>query len=115
MQSYETAPNKFEGKQLPIATLVYLATLGGARVCNLDHCIGSFGVGKSFDALLITMPPPLGGYSKEISKVNRLADALERFLFLGDERNISTVWVQGKVIGGTRYRPVTKLKSMSDE
>lgn len=39
--------------QLSIENLVYLATLGGARVCNLEHCVGNFAPGKQFDALLI--------------------------------------------------------------
>lgn len=39
--------------QLSIENLVYLATLGGARVCNLEYCVGNFAPGKQFDALLI--------------------------------------------------------------
>jgi guanine deaminase len=93
--------NKFEGKQLSIATLVYLATLGGARVCDIDDLTGSFKAGKSFDALLITMPPPPGGKVSKITEVNQFAEYLERFLFTGDAQNISTVWVQGVPIGGT--------------
>ncbi|KNZ52580.1 hypothetical protein VP01_3514g1 [Puccinia sorghi] len=40
-------------QQLSIENLVYLATLGGARVCNLEHRVGSFAPGKVFDGLLI--------------------------------------------------------------
>jgi len=112
MQAHPTSPSNFEGKQLPVATLVYLATLGGARVCNLDGQIGSFAAGKSFDALLVSTPPPVGMKEERITNVSQFSDNLERFLFGGDERNIATVWVQGRTIGGTRYRPFTKLSTM---
>lgn len=46
-------PGKFADHQLSIATLFWLATLGGAHVCSLDDRIGNFEVGKEFDALLI--------------------------------------------------------------
>lgn len=110
LQTSDTILTKFEGKQLPVSTLVFLATLGGAQVCNFDNYIGSFQPGKCFDALLITMSPPLGGHAKGSTPLQRFADSLERFIFTGDERNISTVWVKGKSIGGTRYRSSTKLK-----
>jgi guanine deaminase len=111
MQKNPTASSNFEGKQLPLPTLVYLATLGGARVCHLDQETGSVEPGKSFDALLVSMPPPFGESEGRIASVTGFSDYLERFLFGGDERNISTVWVQGKVIGGTRHRPFTKLST----
>ncbi|KAA1095624.1 hypothetical protein PGTUg99_011811 [Puccinia graminis f. sp. tritici] len=40
-------------QQLSIENLFYLATLGGARVCNLGDRVGNFGLGKRFDGLLI--------------------------------------------------------------
>ncbi|POW03973.1 hypothetical protein PSHT_11432 [Puccinia striiformis] len=40
-------------QQLSIENLVYLATLGGARVCNLEDRVGNFALGKQFDGLLI--------------------------------------------------------------
>ncbi|CAK5277358.1 unnamed protein product [Mycena citricolor] len=42
----------FTNKQLSVATLLYLATEGGARVCSLDN-IGTLDAGKSFDALIV--------------------------------------------------------------
>lgn len=38
---------------LSIENLFYIATLGGARVCNLEDRIGNFEVGKEFDAIFI--------------------------------------------------------------
>ncbi|EFP85813.2 uncharacterized protein PGTG_11142 [Puccinia graminis f. sp. tritici CRL 75-36-700-3] len=40
-------------QQLSIENLFYLATLGGACICNLDDRVGNFGLGKRFDGLLI--------------------------------------------------------------
>jgi len=105
----------FAGKPLPIATLLYLATMGGAAVCDLEKQIGSLEPGKSFDALLIdvrneTGNPGLWGVSPEdlvgrsIEERRNLLDGwLERFLFCGDDRNIAKVFVQGRLIGGSTF------------
>jgi guanine deaminase len=102
---------KFAGRQLSIATLFYLATLGGAEVCDIDKQVGSFAAGKSFDALVVNTRddagnPGLWGADTESSEVMKPAlDALlERFLFCGDDRNIARVYVQGKLVGGRALR-----------
>jgi len=55
-------PDSFASKPFKIATLFWLATLGGAEVCNLQDKIGSLEVGKSFDAIVVnirnTQGPP---------------------------------------------------------
>lgn len=108
---------QFSGKQLSIANLLYLATRGGARVCNLEHCIGSLESGKSFDALLVSMKPEgghLGESHAELASPSstpldreRLERHLERFLFCGDDRNVLEVFVQGRCIGGTAFKART--------
>ncbi|KAG5729678.1 putative guanine deaminase, partial [Termitomyces sp. T112] len=50
----------FVNRQFSLATLVYLATMGGAEVCDIDKRVGSFAPGKSFDALLIDTGPNAG-------------------------------------------------------
>ena len=103
---------QYTNKQLNIANLLYLATLGGAEVCNLSTRIGSFEPGKSFDALLVSMAPENSHHAgvwyeegsfaaSEIPSRKTLEAHLERFLFCGDDRNISKVFVQGRCIGGT--------------
>ncbi|KAF8553474.1 Metallo-dependent hydrolase [Imleria badia] len=112
----------FANKKLETATLLYLATLGGANVCCLQDRIGSFEVGKAFDALYVSMDDAWGNpavwgpmneaeKAKEVTKEEekekerkdeeeKLRRWLERFLFCGDNRNVRRVWVQGLVVGG---------------
>ncbi|KAG5644224.1 hypothetical protein DXG03_008819 [Asterophora parasitica] len=104
---------KFADRQLSVATLLYLATLGGAEVCDIDKTVGSFAPGKAFDALLVNTRsnagnPGLWYPDIEIDTPKKdketLDGLLERFLFCGDDRNISRVYVQGRLIGGKTYR-----------
>ncbi|TEB39673.1 guanine deaminase [Coprinellus micaceus] len=105
---------KFENKQLPIPTLLYLATLGGASLCKLEKHIGSFAPGKSFDALIVSPSGKRIGLwgsgekvepEESVEGVQRkdLEEWLERFLFCGDDRNIDRVYVQGRWIGGRSF------------
>ncbi|KAG8907518.1 hypothetical protein FRB99_003891 [Tulasnella sp. 403] len=83
---------RFANKQLPISTLVYLATMGGAELCGLENHIGNFLVGKEFDALLVN------GLVGEVWRDDKLEALVEKFLFCGDSRNISAVWVGNRVV-----------------
>jgi hypothetical protein len=95
-QSVFTSP-----QGLPLATLLYLATLGGANVCNLGERIGSFTPGKEFDALLISLPRGIANPGLWYDgSVESLETMLERFFFGGDDRNIRKVWVRGRLVGG---------------
>ncbi|EPQ58278.1 guanine deaminase [Gloeophyllum trabeum ATCC 11539] len=105
-------------KQLPIPALLHLATLGGAQVCDLQARVGSFAPGKAFDALLVSVSSAAGNpavWGVEVdealgiergmgmSKEQHLERMLEAFMFCGDDRNISRVYVQGRVIGGKEW------------
>lgn len=77
----------------------YLATLGGARVCNLDAKVGNFEVGKEFDALVInTVDKEYSGIITMIEDVDLLKVIFEKFLMSGDDRNIAEVYVKGRSI-----------------
>ena len=91
----------------------WLATLGGAEALGLQHCIGSFGVGKAFDAVLVALPAPEelsvgtaqplspGAASHiDIFPTDSLEDRFQKFVNLGDERDIAAVWVQGRRVVG---------------
>lgn len=122
-----TSAGQFSKRQFSIATLLYLATLGGANVCDLANHIGSFAPGKSFDALVVSVRDDAGNpgiwgaefnmgmsggerYTDEDGKGDSkekatavLEGMLERFFFCGDDRNISRVYVQGRLIGGKAF------------
>jgi len=111
----DTSATKFRNRQLSVANLFYLATMGGAEVCNLEKYVGSFAPGKSFDALVVSVRddagnPAIWGVDSESSQVIRqtsdeaLERMLEQFLFCGDDRNVSMVYVQGRLIGGKEFK-----------
>ncbi|KAK1217416.1 hypothetical protein PQX77_019956 [Marasmius sp. AFHP31] len=105
MQPDASSSGSFSNKQLSVASLLYLATLGGAQVCDLEDRVGSFSPGKSFDALVVDVRtsmgnPALWGSDSGVAGTKNLDTMLERFLYCGDDRNISMVYVQGKCIGG---------------
>jgi guanine deaminase len=99
------ASGAFSNRQLSVASLLYLATLGGAEVCSLEKSVGSFSPGKSFDALVVSVRNDAGNPAiwGSDSAPRDLAGMLEQFFFTGDDRNISRVYVQGKLIGGTSF------------
>lgn len=124
-----TSELKFTNNQLSLPTLLYLATLGGAQVCAMEDHIGSFGRGKSFDALIIDIHGEKGHGNPGLWDVmsecdldlgksegesfcgdvqararKELDEMLRSFIFCGDDRNISGVYVQGRLIGGTSHR-----------
>ncbi|EGG04805.1 uncharacterized protein MELLADRAFT_88560 [Melampsora larici-populina 98AG31] len=112
---------------LSIKNLFYLATLGGARVCNLEERIGNFGAGKEFGGIIVHAGVSFDVIEKveddefirfgfeeyqdrcnpnffidEFEKEIQLNDLFEKFLFTGDDRNIASVTVKGKILGGAR-------------
>jgi guanine deaminase len=71
----------------------YLATLGGAQALNIDSQIGSFEVGKQFDALLIDCNKENQAF--DYWKEDQIDIIFEKWVNAGDDRNIIAVWVQG--------------------
>ncbi|KAJ8711802.1 hypothetical protein PYW08_008756 [Mythimna loreyi] len=81
----------------------YLATLGGAKALNLDHKIGNFEVGKDFDALLVDVYSTGGQIDKYEGALPTTTDEyavelLQKFIFVGDDRNIAQVYVKGEKV-----------------
>ncbi|XP_033625057.1 guanine deaminase-like [Asterias rubens] len=79
--------------------LFYLATLGGSQVLGLEDRIGNFVVGKEFDALLVN--PKAAGSPFDVfnsSFSDSIEDIVQKFLFLGDDRNIQEVYVSGRKV-----------------
>ncbi|KAL3455929.1 hypothetical protein BJX64DRAFT_297136 [Aspergillus heterothallicus] len=85
-------------RSLSINEMFYLATLGGAKVCGMDEQIGTFEVGKEFDALHITTIGEGSGVITMVEDVDTIEDIFEKFVMSGDDRNIAKVYVKGKSI-----------------
>ncbi|KAI1609290.1 hypothetical protein EDD37DRAFT_640730 [Exophiala viscosa] len=87
-----------DGKEtsLTLNECFYLATLGGARVCCMADKIGSFEVGKDFDALEINAL--VEGQIAVIEDDDPIGMIFEKFMMTGDDRNIVKVYVRGRSI-----------------
>lgn len=73
-----------------------LATLGGSQALSLDDQTGNFEVGKDFDALRVNLIAPGGPI--DLIQCDGPKILLEKFLNLGDDRNIVEVFVSGKKV-----------------
>lgn len=80
----------------------YLATLGGAQALSVDGTVGNFVRGKEFDALLVDVAAgavdvwPSTPLEVGKSAEQRLLELVQRFVYVGDDRNIVQVFVQGR-------------------
>lgn len=88
--------NKVNETGLTLKEAFRLATLGGSEVLGLDDVIGNFEVGKEFDALLIN--PKASDSPFDLFAADTSEDIIQKFLYLGDDRNISEVYVAGKQV-----------------
>ncbi|KAJ2315289.1 hypothetical protein H4S02_004593 [Coemansia sp. RSA 2611] len=89
--------------------LLFLATMGGARVMGMQEHLGSLDQGKLFDALVVDLAvpaSPVPSAETTLAVNERLRDSptdawklrAEQFVFLADDRNISRVYVGGNLI-----------------
>ncbi|KAK9853899.1 hypothetical protein WJX84_011060 [Apatococcus fuscideae] len=76
----------------------WLATQGGAAALGLGNVCGTLEVGKSFDALRVDTQ---NSAAFDVFAADTPLDAFQKFVNLGDDRNISTVWVRGQEISKT--------------
>ncbi|KAK1176036.1 guanine deaminase isoform X1 [Acipenser oxyrinchus oxyrinchus] len=73
-----------------------LATLGGSQALALEDTIGNFEVGKDFDAVLVSPSIPDGPF--DVFAGDTFEVVVEKFLNLGDDRNMVEVYVAGKKV-----------------
>ncbi|XP_072933325.1 guanine deaminase isoform X2 [Epargyreus clarus] len=81
----------------------YLATKGGAKALNLGDKIGYFDTGMQFDALRIQVYAPGSqinryDYSVDTNEEELASSLVQRFIHLGDDRNIKEVYVKGRKV-----------------
>lgn len=104
-QVTENADSNSKYEPLDYKQALFLATLGGAQALSLDNIIGNFQVGKDFDALIIdtysgatdefTLPKAL---TANLTAEDKFLQLLQKFLYTGDDRNISKVFVCGRQV-----------------
>ena len=75
--------------------------MGSAAVLSMDKVLGSLEVGKKADLLVVNVSAASGESSGSVGVVDCFSqeDPLERFqkwLYLGDDRNIAAVYVSGR-------------------
>ncbi|KAK0133709.1 Guanine deaminase [Merluccius polli] len=73
-----------------------LATLGGSQALSMDGQTGNFEVGKDFDALRVNVAVPDGPI--DLVQYDGPKILLEKFLNMGDDRNILEVYVAGRKV-----------------
>ncbi|XP_067670416.1 guanine deaminase-like [Haliotis asinina] len=85
-------------KMLSYKELFRLATLGGSEVMGLDETTGNFQVGKDFDAIVVD--PVVENSPFDVFPNDTFSDVIQKFLFLGDDRNMIDVFVAGARVSG---------------
>ncbi|XP_041855802.1 guanine deaminase [Melanotaenia boesemani] len=83
-------------KTLSFEEVFRLATLGGSQALSLDDQTGNFEVGKDFDALRVNVAAPGGPI--DLIQHEEPKILLEKFLNLGDDRNLVEVFVAGRKV-----------------
>ena len=76
---------------------MHTGTLGSAKAMSLDHLIGNFEVGKAFDAIVMDAGSQ-GTSIDNIKDAEPVEDLFHKLILIGDDRNISSVFVQGEKI-----------------
>jgi guanine deaminase len=85
---------------VPLPTLFYLATLGGARALMMDDCIGNFEPGKEADFLILDsrgkscLEPPVETDTLSSSQ-QEASSMVSQWVYLGDDRLVQATYVRG--------------------
>jgi guanine deaminase len=73
----------------------HLATQGGAKALGLGAVVGTIDIGKELDALIVH-PGAEDGPIDLFEGCDSTVEAFQKFLLLGDDRNIKDVFVRGR-------------------
>lgn len=88
---------QLQGKKLSVFKGLYLATLGSAQSLSLDHKVGNFEQGKEADFIVLDWAAT-ELQTLRLENSNSLQDKLFALMMLGDERNIHSTYVAGKLV-----------------
>lgn len=102
-----------DAAKLSTEEALYLATRGGAKVVGLEDRIGGFEVGMDWDAQMITLGAVAengeldeGEGPVDVFMQESWSDKVAKWVWNGDDRNTSAVWVKGRLVHRTGgYRP----------
>ncbi|VEU23675.1 DEKNAAC104835 [Brettanomyces naardenensis] len=97
-------------EKLSVKEVLYLATVGGSKVLDMEDKVGTFAVGKKFDAQLIDLcvrgsnidifdfQRPKWGFVERGQSEKRFGNLICKWLFNGDDRNVCRVYVNGRPV-----------------
>ena len=83
------------GSLMDYKGVLSLATRGSAKVCGLDDKVGGLDPGFQLDAIRIKMS---GQHDTQLFDFESIEDMIHKFVFLGDDRNVVQVYVNGKCV-----------------
>ncbi|KAG8167286.1 hypothetical protein KVR01_002975 [Diaporthe batatas] len=94
-----------EAAKLSVEEVLHLATVGGARCVGLEGVVGGFEVGMQWDAQLVALGVvgEDGDGGGDLGNVDVFGwesweEMVAKWLFNGDDRNTSKVWVKGRLV-----------------
>ena len=90
------APEGSECKPLTYKEAFHLATVGGAEVLGMDKVVGNFEAGKKADILIVDCHAANSPF--DVFEGETEIDWFQKFLFLGDNHNIKTIYIDGKKV-----------------
>jgi len=77
---------------------LYLATQAGAEALGMGDRIGTFDVGKSFDAIVLSAAAPVVRAYEGTPIAEDASDVLHKLLTLADDRHVRAVFVGGRLL-----------------
>ncbi|KAM3570564.1 hypothetical protein VYU27_007374 [Nannochloropsis oceanica] len=86
-----------DGMRIDWKEALWLATMGGAGCLGLEDEVGSFEVGKAFDAVRIDVKKGGGVVVVEGGR-DSAEDLVQKWVNCGDDRHVIEVWVAGREV-----------------
>jgi guanine deaminase len=115
----KASDNTVNGSTLSYADAFWLATAGGAEAAGLGHELGRFDAGFLFDAQLIDVAPVdertglVVSSQLSLFETDSLQDVVQKWMHLGDDRHVRSVFVQGRQVKGAEIPLPDELRKAS--